>query len=106
MNKKTISDLINQAIRDKKITQTKLAEITGIKQTAISRWVIGKFKPDIENLKKISKALNKPISYFLDDNVKEQLSDLELIKKDVENINLKYELLKKELELLKSKLKI
>lgn len=49
------------------MNQTELAKKIDAKQKSISRYETGLSMPSIETLMKISKALNKPPSYFLEE---------------------------------------
>lgn len=55
-----LSDNIKRIRTDKKITQKKLSEMTGLGLTTIQGYESGKFTPKQENLEKIAKALEVP----------------------------------------------
>lgn len=62
----TIGDKIKDSRKKQKITQKRLAEMTGIAEITIRQYELGKYNPKIDNLKKISSALNINIGEFLD----------------------------------------
>ena len=47
------------------LTQTELARKIGAKQKSISRYEAGKSVPKVGTLIKLSKALRKPVAYFI-----------------------------------------
>ncbi len=73
-----------------RMTQEKLAELVDVEINSISSIERGKYFPSPENLVKISKALNVPLSdlftfepkYTSEDYMKEILSNIEFIKDD------------------------
>ncbi|GEM_PF-662941 len=56
-----VSTSIRQARKEMGITQQKLAELTGISLSNIKKYEQGTRTPKLNNIKKISKALNVPI---------------------------------------------
>ena len=50
------------------LSQRQLSALTGMKQQYIQRYEKGEFKPKLENLVKIAKALNKPITDLLEED--------------------------------------
>jgi transcriptional regulator with XRE-family HTH domain len=52
-----------------------LAAMMGVSQPSVSDWVNNKKNPTIKRLRKLSDIFNKPIEYFLDENISE--SDIE-----------------------------
>ena len=105
---------IKLAMVEKNLTQLELAKKLGVKQAAISKLVRGINNLTLKNLKKISKITNKPLSYFLEDpdsdtivNTgdnsvvgknqsvvnKEPTNNIELLKKEIENLKLKIDLI-------------
>jgi transcriptional regulator with XRE-family HTH domain len=101
MYEKVAIKKIKKAIKETGLTQEKFAKKIQTGRSMISQWIIGNRNPSMKSLVKIASATGKPLSYFFDDAIKEQPSDFELFKKELENLNLKYELLKKEVELIK-----
>jgi transcriptional regulator with XRE-family HTH domain len=88
-------------LKERKITQLELAKMIMVDPASLSRSLSGTYRISLHTLRKISKALNKPLSYFINDDIKEQTNDNELLKKELENQNLRIKLLEKEIELLK-----
>jgi transcriptional regulator with XRE-family HTH domain len=110
-----LSKKIKQALFDANLTQKELSRKVGISQHQVSNLVCGGGSTKFKTLKKIARATNKPLSYFIDDsqtnistgdnvvigknhnvnsgvNSKEAL-EIELLKKEVENLKLKMDLM-------------
>lgn len=60
---------IKQVMREKKITQEKLAEMVGVSQGALSHWFSGRRQIDLSSLLKIADALSIPHSELLSEDV-------------------------------------
>ena len=103
---------IKIAMLKKGFNQTKMAKQLGITNQAFSSWLLDCPNPKTETLNKISKILDVPINYFFDkspiitgDNntVNSKVSsekdiiiiqqEIALMKKDIENINLRMQIL-------------
>lgn len=78
---------------NKKITQKDLANSLNISRTYLADIESGRTKPNANIINKISKALNKPIDFFLESDIKKEriadelinyLVELEVIDKDEE----------------------
>ena len=54
----SIGNNIKRLRIEKKLTQKKLSELTGISEVMISQYELGLRNPKLENLQKIAKALN------------------------------------------------
>ena len=74
----SIGNNIKRLRIEKKLTQKKLSELTGISEVMISQYELGLRNPKLENLQKIAKALNVH-SLVLLDQISQDLSD-ELLK--------------------------
>ena len=64
---KEIGKKIQQAREEKGITQQELANMLGITQAALSNYELGKRRVYFHQIELIAKFLDKPISYFLED---------------------------------------
>lgn len=51
------------------ITQTALAELLNVSQSAVGNWEAGKREPDLDMINKIASVLNVPVYRLLDDSV-------------------------------------
>lgn len=60
---------IKQVMREKKVTQEKLAEMIGVSQGALSHWFSGRRQIDLSSLLKIADALSIPHSELLSEDV-------------------------------------
>lgn len=67
MDKKKLGKRIKLARIEKDLSQDQLAELIKAKQKSISRYETGTALPSLESLEKISKVLQRPFSYFLDE---------------------------------------
>lgn len=61
-----IANLIDQAMRDKRITQAKLSKISGVPQATISRTLSGKSVPETATLVPLFAALGLPVALIED----------------------------------------
>ena len=60
---------LEKLLVNKNISQVRLAEMTGLSQTAVNGMVRGRYKSiDSGNLEKIAKALNVSVGYFFNDD--------------------------------------
>lgn len=71
--KEIISKNIYLLRKEKKLTQLEFAERINYSDKAISRWEKGESLPDIETLANISKVFEIPISFFFQENAKEDI---------------------------------
>ena len=58
-------ELLRKAREDKKLSQTDLAERTGLQPSAVSHFETGKRAPSFENLKRLADALAVSVDYLL-----------------------------------------
>ena len=61
------SEKLKKIMFEKGITQKELAEKLGVSQAFISSWQVGKRHPKLSSIKKIAKAVNVPVNYFITD---------------------------------------
>lgn len=121
MTRKNDTEFIKKlklAMLESGLNQTKLAKKLGIKSAAVSKWIVGQGNPKFSTLEDIAKATNKPLNYFFDNsstkiggdyitadnsskvkkenNFQKDLkilqAEIEILKKQIENINLKIDL--------------
>lgn len=71
MERKSVGLKIKEAVKEAGFTQTDFERKLDIGENLISRWASGDRTPSIKSIKKIAKALKKPLSYFLDDFMSE-----------------------------------
>jgi transcriptional regulator with XRE-family HTH domain len=55
-------------------SQTAVSRKTGVSQGTLSKIILGDTKPTLETIQKIATAYNLPVSTFIDDNLKDQVS--------------------------------
>ena len=64
--KMTVGEKIRKTRKQKKMTQNTLARLTGLAAITIRQYEANKYIPKIENLRKISHALDTSLSEFLE----------------------------------------
>ena len=61
---------IEQLLKMTAMTKVELSRKLGLKDSSVvSHWVKNRFKPDRDNMIKLSHVFEKPVSYFTDDNI-------------------------------------
>jgi transcriptional regulator with XRE-family HTH domain len=104
-----VSEKIKIAMKEAGLTQTALAKKLGVKHPTIGTWVNGRRNPKITSLKKIADETGKPMSFFLENsnsgdgarrssygrNPSSIDMRLKLIEQQIENLNLRIQLLEK-----------
>lgn len=65
MKPELFCDRLKKSIRQHGMTQASLAEKTGFAPSEINHWVSGRRQPNLENLAKLIKALNRVNIYWL-----------------------------------------
>ena len=61
----TFSDRLRLLMQQHEYKQSELADIISVSQQTISRWVTGKFQPDIGQLIALSKVFDVSVDYLL-----------------------------------------
>lgn len=110
-----LAQKIERAMKEAGFTQRELAKVMGITNPTISTWTTGKRNPTVNTLKRIAQATGKPLNYFFENspvgdgnqiingNHNQMSSDkdyalilakIATLESKVENLELKYELLK------------
>ena len=74
----TISQRLFMIMEKKHISQKSLAEIIGVPASTVSAWKNNNSSPPIEKLTEISKVLDVPVEYLLDES--DDLPDVRLSK--------------------------
>lgn len=49
------------------VTAYKVAQVTGVLQSTLSEWKVGKYTPKLDKLQKIADYFGVPITYFLEE---------------------------------------
>lgn len=65
--RKQLGERIAQARKDRRWKQKELAAAVHVEPTTVSRWETGRHAPDIDVLEQVARALDRPLSYFVDD---------------------------------------
>ncbi|KGL39580.1 hypothetical protein BMT55_16600 [Listeria newyorkensis] len=60
------SDKIKHARQKKRLSQVELARLINVSQQAVASWEVGRTEPKSENFHALSRVLEQPISYFVD----------------------------------------
>ena len=68
---------LKELMKAKGLSQMDVANLSGISQTIVSRWLRTDLEPRISNLKPLAKALNVRVIDLLEDYSDEQLTDVE-----------------------------
>lgn len=58
-------NILQSFLKDNGLTQTKFAEIVGVKQSQVSEWLSGKAKPGYDILRQLSKAFSVSADFWL-----------------------------------------
>lgn len=95
-----IGERIRSAREAREISQKKLGQLLGLSDKAISAYEAGRTYPPIDTLERIAKELEKPITYFLTDD----LSKSAMVE-HIDNLTTKLEQIGDTLKELKTLLK-
>lgn len=63
-----LSEKLTYLRKQKRLTQSNLAETLNVSRQAISRWEVGTAVPSTDNLKVLSDLYGVPVDYLLNDN--------------------------------------
>lgn len=67
MTKLALYEKLEDMIADRQITKAELARQVGVSQVTMTKWCSGRSTPCRDNLIKICRVLDVPVSLFLDD---------------------------------------
>jgi len=99
---------LKEAIKAAGYTQEEFAKIIKTNRSLVSQWINGK-TPSTSSLKKISKALNLPATFFLDNSIKTgniTTRDISINSKDtIKALEEKLKFKDEQIEFLKEKIK-
>ena len=73
------SEKLKELMQAKGLSQMDVANLSGISQTIVSRWLRTDLEPRISNLKPLAKALNVRVIDLLEDYSDEDLTETEKI---------------------------
>ena len=65
----TFSHNLKYLREQKRLSQNKLAELTGVNQTTIARWENNEVSPSLDNIYDLAKALNVDIASLTEENI-------------------------------------
>ena len=71
------SEKLKELMQAKSLSQMDVANLSGISQTIVSRWLRTDLEPRISNLKPLAKALNVRVIDLLEDDSDEDLTETE-----------------------------
>ena len=97
---------LKEAIKRAGYTQEEFAKLINTNRALISQWITGRRNPSATNLKKISKALDLPVAFFLDNSITTGNISAREVSINSQNLQTENRLLKKEIELLKKELQL
>lgn len=83
----TIGEKIKRCRKENKLSQAKLAELSGRSKSSIEKYECGAITPSLEAIKSIAKALNVKLEYLIDLNasISSQIDTKETIKEEIRN---------------------
>ncbi len=58
-------DILKYFLKENDLTQTRFADIIGVKQSQVSEWIKGKAKPGYDILRQMSKAFSISADFWL-----------------------------------------
>lgn len=67
--KNSLGDLLKKAREEAQLSQKELAQKVKLSDKAISSYEVNRAEPSFDMLKKIGKAVHKPVNYFLNEQV-------------------------------------
>lgn len=88
MTKMTLKEKIRKARREIDFSQSVLAKKINLSLRTLQRFEEGLTVPDVEELKKISTATNKPLAYFLEESPKFEIKNFSDAQMPVKRIPL------------------
>lgn len=66
MTKKAFAEKLKQAFKEKGLTQKEVAQIFGVRQEQVSKWLSGKSQPTLDKFEKILEVFGRDANYFFD----------------------------------------
>lgn len=103
--KNPLTTKIKLAMLESGLNQTELAKAIGITKQSLSGWLSSCENPKLENIKKIAKATNKPLNYFIE-NANNTVVNNNPFTVNEASTNYEFTLLKKEVEIIKKDIEI
>lgn len=97
---------LRMALAELGSNQTEIAKKMGVSKAQISHWVAGDNKPSMESLNKLADALGKPVNYFFEQNGENIANGNSIINVNSTSENMRLTLLEKDMELLKKEVEI
>ena len=82
MNPKFTGEFISQLRKEKKLTQSELAELLQVTDKAISRWEVGDGYPDVSILPRLSTILGVTVDEILSGKRKEDVDQSAISSKN------------------------
>jgi len=85
----TFGQKVSKIRKEKKLSQIDVASAVGVSRDAISKYERDDIIPSVENAKKIAKILNVSLDYLVSEEDKQDVLDIDMIKriKEVQNLN-------------------
>lgn len=100
---------LKEAIKAAGYTQEEFANLIETNRGVINQWITGKRNPSASSLKKISKALKLPITFFLDNSITTgniTTRDININSKDtIKTLEEKLKFKDEQIQFLKEKIK-
>jgi len=85
----TFGQKVSKLRKEKRLSQINVADAVGVSRDAISKYERDDIIPSVENAKKIAKILNVSLDYLVSDEDKQDVLDIDMVKriKEVQNLN-------------------
>lgn len=77
----TLGQKITQIRKEKKFSQSDIAEAVGVSRDAISKYERDDIIPSVENAKKIANVLQVSIDYLVSENEKDEVIDNNMLER-------------------------
>jgi transcriptional regulator with XRE-family HTH domain len=87
----TFGRILQQERENKRLSQSELSELSGVTQPTLSSWETDRTKPDINDLKRLSKALQIPAATFFEENPSVKMVQHNKDNKDNSQQNIQYQ---------------
>lgn len=88
--RKVFSERLNELLFEKNMSSYRLAQISGISEATIGRWVHGSTSPSVSNVSVVANALNTTVNYLLGETDKKNKPTTisELTPEEIEHLKL------------------
>ena len=103
--KNFFTEQLKRIMFERKLTQEELGKKLGVNRQQISRWLTTDRNPSLVSIKKLAKALNVSVNYFIEESNKKVKDKTNLKRIENVNMDLIINLIREENKLLEEKIK-